>query len=102
MARKQANSKSKAQSKSKAKNQPVPESSNSGLENLKQFFWQHAWGKFILACLLTVLVFFLNLLLAQDHLEIFSLLWGVEILLLIIVGWGVFLYRRHQEREDEH
>lgn len=102
MARKQVNSKSRAQSKFKTKNQSVTESSSSGLESLKQFFWQHAWGKFILACLLTVLVFFLNLLLAQDHLETFSLLWGIEILLLIIVGWGVFLYRRHQEREDEH
>ena len=102
MARKQANSKSRSQSKPKAKTQPVSEPSSSGLAKLKEFFWQHSWGKFILACLLTVLVFFLNLLLSKDHLDIFSMLWGVEILLLIIVGWGIFLYRRHQEREDEH
>lgn len=102
MAKKQVERKSKAQSQSKTKSQPVPEAPSSGLDKVKAFFWQHTWGKCILVCLLMVLVFCLNLLLSQDQLDIFSLLWGVEILLLIMVGWGLFLYRRYQEREDKH
>ncbi|MDD7402266.1 MAG: hypothetical protein SPK23_03615 [Eubacteriales bacterium] len=102
MARKQVKSTGRSQKKSSRQTSPATEPTKGTVESITRFWGQHPLGRLLLACLILIFAFFFNLLLSRDQLDIFSLLWGVEILLLMSIGWGLFLYRRYREREEDN
>ena len=66
---------------------------------LVKFLKEKTLGKILLAILVILILFFFNLLVSGDRLETFSLLTGIELLLIILIAWLVFLWKRKEDSE---
>ncbi|NJP39574.1 hypothetical protein HCH52_00670 [Oscillospiraceae bacterium HV4-5-C5C] len=58
-------------------------------------WWQYPAVKSLLVLTLLILLFLLNLLIFSDRLDAVMLAWGIEMTLLALTGWLVYIFKQH-------
>lgn len=94
MAQKKTNT-SKSNSK-RSTGKAQKEHEEKALTRFFKFFLDNRLGQQLVLPTVLILLTLFNFLLSGDHLEGFAVLVGLEILIAIVIGWTVYLYRRHQ------
>lgn len=57
--------------------------------------WQYPAVKSLLGLALLILLFLLDLLIFSDQLDAVMLAWGIEMTLLALTGWLVYIFKQH-------
>lgn len=73
----------------------------TGFHSLLAFLRYNAFGRFISILFLISLVFTLNILFSANDLEKFALITGIELVVVMIAGWTVFLIKRNSTADNE-
>lgn len=70
------------------------------------FLLEKGWGRFLLCVLMALLLVGLDLLISQNRLELFALLFGLELIVVLVAAWSLYLWSRSRaarraEAEEE-
>ena len=86
---------------SKNKNKDKVDQGTTGFHSFLVFLRYNPFGRFLTILSLLVLVILINILLSGNDLERFALITGIETVVLMIVGWTVFLLKRNTSDDIE-
>jgi len=79
------------------------EQATTAFHSFLAFLRYNVIGRFISIIVIAALVLTLNTLFATNDLEKFALITGIELVVIMIVGWTIFLIKRNskQDAKDE-
>lgn len=69
--------------------------------NFWKRFTRHPYRYWIYSPLIFAAILLLDIAATGDNLEKFALVLGLELLVLAVVSWGIFLYKRIQDDHEE-
>lgn len=89
--------------KSSSKDRNEMEQATTAFHSFLAFLRYNVIGRFISIIVIAALVLTLNTLFATNDLEKFALITGIELVVIMIVGWTIFLIKRNskQDAKDE-
>jgi len=89
--------------KPSSKDRDDMEQATTAFHSFLAFLRYNVIGRFISIIVIAALVLTLNTLFATNDLEKFALITGIELVVIMIVGWTIFLIKRNskQDAKDE-
>lgn len=88
-------------SKNKKKTKEKADQGTTAFHTFLVFLRYNALGRFLAFAFILVMVILINILLSGNELETFALITGIELVVLMILAWTVFLLKRNTKEETE-